>query len=99
MGEVGGLVSPQPLADYHEVEGFRCGEDSLDNWLLRKARANQLCGASRTYVACDPWIAPGRGVVLGERYSRTPRAARRMPPRFRTDAIGIRGIVVHAISQ
>jgi predicted N-acetyltransferase YhbS len=53
MGEVSGLSAPEPLADRHGLEDFRCGESSLDDWLLRRARANQVSGASRTYVACD----------------------------------------------
>jgi len=45
------LQSPTPLAETHRVEGFRCGEDALDTWLVRRAWRNQLSGASRTYVA------------------------------------------------
>jgi len=53
MGEVSGLLAPETLAEAHELADFRSGEDSLDDWLKRRARANQVSGASRTYVVCQ----------------------------------------------
>jgi len=53
MGEVSRLLAPEPLANRHEFEEFRSGEASLDDWLKRRARANQLSGASRTYAVCE----------------------------------------------
>jgi GNAT superfamily N-acetyltransferase len=50
MGEVKGLSPPELLAEHHDVAGFSSGEAALDDWLLRRARANQISGASRTYV-------------------------------------------------
>ena len=47
------LSPPLPLADHHQVEDFTSGETSLDDWLKRRAHANQASGAFRTYVACD----------------------------------------------
>jgi predicted N-acetyltransferase YhbS len=47
------LLPPQPLADNHQVEDFASGESVLDRWLHRRALANQVSGASRTYVACE----------------------------------------------
>lgn len=32
------------------MDDFACGESSLDEWLRRRARPNQLTGASRTFV-------------------------------------------------
>ena len=46
------LARPEPLNQTHQVDAFRCGIDSLDHWLKRRARANQASGASRTFVAC-----------------------------------------------
>lgn len=43
---------PEHLTDSHIVIGFDSGESSLDIWLVRRAKANQLSGASRTYVIC-----------------------------------------------
>jgi GNAT superfamily N-acetyltransferase len=46
------VSAPAPLADAHELDAFDCGEQSLDEWLKRRARPNAASGASRTYVAC-----------------------------------------------
>jgi predicted N-acetyltransferase YhbS len=47
------LSAPQPLAVAHILDGFECGEAVLDEWLKRRAMANQLSGASRTFVVAD----------------------------------------------
>jgi GNAT superfamily N-acetyltransferase len=135
MGEVSRLLPPEPLADGHECEDFSSGEASLDDWLKRRARANQVSGASRTYVVCQHkrvigYYALASGVVTVEN---APGRFRRNMPNpipvavlarlavdldwqgqgigralFRdaarrvahaADAIGIRGIVVHALSD
>ena len=135
MGEVSGLSAPEPLADHHDFADFRSGETSLDDWLKRRARANQVSGASRTYVVCENnrvagYYALASGVVTVD--SAPGRFRRNMPDtipvailaRFAVDrewqgrgigralfrdaarrvsqaadVIGIRGIVVHAISE
>ena len=48
------LKAPAPLATEHLVNQFACGEASLDDWLKRRAMANQLNGASRTFVVANP---------------------------------------------
>ncbi|MGL6158941.1 GNAT family N-acetyltransferase [Microbulbifer sp.] len=48
------LSSPQPLSTAHSLEDFDCGEALLYEWLKRRAGANQLTGASRTFVVVDP---------------------------------------------
>ncbi len=47
------LGAPQPLTARHLLDTFDCGEASLDEWLKRRALANQLGGASRTFVVAD----------------------------------------------
>ena len=47
------LSAPQPLAGTHRIDEFGCGEATLDEWLKRRTMANQLIGASRTFVAID----------------------------------------------
>jgi len=47
------LNTPEPLAAVHLLDEFRCGEQSLDDWLKRRAFANQQSGASRTFVVAD----------------------------------------------
>ena len=47
------FIAPQPLAVVHRTDLFDCGEPSLDEWLRRRALANQSSGASRTFVVLD----------------------------------------------
>lgn len=47
------LSAPQSLAATHRLDGFDCGEPSLDDWLKRRALTNHLNGASRTFVVID----------------------------------------------
>jgi len=135
MGEVGRLRPPEPLAEHHDFRDFNSGEPSLDEWLRRRARANQASGAFRTYVVCEDklviaYYALASGVVAVE--SAPGRFRRNMPnpipvavlarlavdvtwqgrgigrALFRdaaqrvahaAEAIGIRGILVQAISE
>lgn len=48
------LLAPEPLRAEHALEGFICGESVLDEWLKRRALANQASRASRTFVATNP---------------------------------------------
>lgn len=47
------LHAPQPLTADHQVDAFKCGETSLEEWLKRRALLNQTNGASRTFVVVD----------------------------------------------
>jgi predicted N-acetyltransferase YhbS len=47
------LAAPEPLKQHHQISGFDCGVPSLDDWLKRRALANQASGASRTFVVCQ----------------------------------------------
>ncbi len=44
---------PALLTENHDLSLFESGTESLDEWLRRRARANQVSGASRTYVVCE----------------------------------------------
>jgi GNAT superfamily N-acetyltransferase len=128
------LAPPQPVNEQSDVESFDSGVPSLDEWLKRRARANQASGASRTYVVCKEqrvvgYYALASGAVAIEEAS--SRLRRNMPDpvpvavlgRLAVDRsfqnrglgramirdaamrvvqaaglIGIRGILVHAIS-
>jgi GNAT superfamily N-acetyltransferase len=65
------------------LDEFDCGEPSLDEWLKRRALANQLSGASRTFVVLDEagrvrgYYALAVGAVSHE--SATSRVRRNMP--------------------
>ena len=47
------LQPPEPLRPVHRTDEFACGEAVLDEWLKRRALANQFSGASRTFVVAD----------------------------------------------
>jgi GNAT superfamily N-acetyltransferase len=47
------LSAPEPLSSEHRLDEFECGELVLDEWLKRRAQANQLSGGSRTFVVTD----------------------------------------------
>lgn len=129
------LSRPEPLTEAHDLTTFNSGVSSLDDWLKRRARANQVSGASRTFVITDDtrvigYYALASGAIAVE--AGVGRFRRNMPDPipvavlgrlaidqsqqgrglgralFRdcalrvahaADTIGIRGIVVHAISE
>ena len=53
------LSPPELLADHHELEDFSSGGTSLDDWLKRRARANQVTNhrlkAVATVTGCKPY--------------------------------------------
>lgn len=77
------LGCPQPLTVSHRLDEFECGEPSLDEWLKRRAVANQSSGASRTFVVLDDggrvrgYYALAAGAVSHE--SATSKVRRNMP--------------------
>ena len=129
------LGAPEALAEHHRIENFESGEASLDDWLKRRARANQASGATRCFVACDGrtvigYYALASGAV--DTASAPGRFRRNMPEPIpiavlarlavhrdrnghglgralfqdcaarvlsAAEIIGIRGVVVHAISS
>lgn len=44
---------PRLLAADDVLEGFDCGVAALNEWLKRRALANHISGASRSYVICN----------------------------------------------
>lgn len=128
------LTTPQPISEHDHIGNFDSGVPVLDEWLKRRARANQASGASRTYVVCEGqrvvgYYAVASGAVAVE--TALSRLRRNMPDpvpvvvlgRLAVDrslrklglgralmrdaamrvcqaseVIGIRGILVHAIS-
>ncbi|QXP90557.1 GNAT family N-acetyltransferase [Methylococcus capsulatus] len=129
------LLAPRPLAEHHRTESFASGITSLDDWLKRRALANQSSGASRTFVVCDEHRVIGYYALAAAAIriqDASSRFRRNMPDPipvailarlavdqayqgqgigralFRdgarrvvqaADTLGIRGIVVHAISE
>jgi GNAT superfamily N-acetyltransferase len=135
VGEIIRLSPPDLLTERYNTADFVSGESALDDWLRRRARANQVSGATRTYVVCNEtrviaYYAIASGAVSAE--SAAGRFKRNMPDPIpvavlarlavdrewqnqglgrilvrdaalrvahAADTIGIRGIVVHAISE
>ncbi|MFI5308975.1 MAG: GNAT family N-acetyltransferase [Polyangiales bacterium] len=129
------LSAPEPLAPHHVIDGFSCGEPALDDWLKRRAHANQTSGASRTYVACESGVVVAYYALASSAVAVTTtsgRFRRNMPDPIpvvvlgrlavarshqgkgigralfqdaasrvlnAADAIGIRGLIVHALSE
>jgi GNAT superfamily N-acetyltransferase len=135
MGPRVNLSAPAPLADHHQLGAFNSGVATLDEWLQRRARANQVSGASRSFVICADDIVVGYYALASGAVSAAtaPSRFRRNMPEpilvamlgrlavdqtwhgqgigralFRdsalrvmqaSEAIGIRGMLVHAISD
>jgi GNAT superfamily N-acetyltransferase len=129
------LSRPEPLSDVHELGEFASGLALLDEWLRRRARPNQISGASRTFVVAEgnkvlgyyalasggiavthsvgrfrrnmpdpiPVVVLGRFAVdrswQGRRLGRALFRDCALRVAHAADTIGIRGIVVHAISE
>ena len=56
---MGRLIAPTPLSVVHLTTQFDCGNDSLNEWLMRRALKNEYNGGSRTYVVCDDNLVVG----------------------------------------
>ncbi|MDO6681055.1 GNAT family N-acetyltransferase [Oceanobacter sp. 5_MG-2023] len=50
---MGALLQPMALNHTHELLGFDCGNETLNEWLIKRALKNQAGGASRTFVICS----------------------------------------------
>ena len=78
------LRGPELLGTDHLVGSFDCGKAPLNDWLARRALANQKSGATRTWVVADEpsnrvvaYYASATASVL--RSTATGRAARNQP--------------------
>ena len=80
-----GISAPEPLTAEHDVSAFDSGTPELDNWLKRRALANEALGTSRTYVVTDG----GRVVAF---YALANGAAA-------AQIAGIRAVLLHAMSD
>lgn len=52
MSNEGGLSAPESLSPRHVVEGFHCGREALDVWLVQHALQDHRAKASRSRVVC-----------------------------------------------
>jgi predicted N-acetyltransferase YhbS len=47
------LRSPESLGSQHRLDGFDCGKQALNEWLVRHAHQAQSSGSAKTFVAAD----------------------------------------------
>lgn len=76
------IGAPEHLTPAHDVAAFDSGIPALDDWLKRRALANEDAGGSRTYVVCARdrvlgYYALATGGVAHE--AATGRVRRNMP--------------------
>jgi GNAT superfamily N-acetyltransferase len=77
-----GWHRPVPLDEEHVLDGFSCGKEVLDDWLLKRAGPNQVSGATRTFVVeADGRVVGYYALASGSvtRAELTGRARRNMP--------------------
>lgn len=73
---------PELLTTSHDVDGFDCGNESLNHWFKRRAPRNQREGSSRTWVVTDGTRAVAfyaSATAVMARSEATLRAARYQP--------------------
>ncbi|WP_420267144.1 GNAT family N-acetyltransferase [Candidatus Magnetominusculus dajiuhuensis] len=76
------LTPPLPISAAHVLDGFECGEPSLDEWLKKRALKNHASGASRCFVICHGadvigYYSLSAGAI---RYESVTKAMRRNMP-------------------
>jgi GNAT superfamily N-acetyltransferase len=47
------ISPPEHLTSAYDISSFDCGVPDLNDWLRKRALANEESGASRTYVVCS----------------------------------------------
>jgi GNAT superfamily N-acetyltransferase len=76
------IYAPALLSAVHDLSAFSCGSEVLDNWLRKRALANQTTGASRTYVVAESHKVIGYYALAsgGVSASEAPGSIRRNMP-------------------
>jgi len=85
------ISGPEVLFDEHDRSQFDCGEQTLNEWLIRRSLKNQQSGASRTYVICKEnrviaYYALASGSI--ERLIASKTIARNMPDPIPVTVLG-----------
>jgi len=61
------LSRPEPLGPQHRLEGFGCGKQTLNDWLVRHARQAQGSGSAKTFVVSeDDRVAGYLSLTVGQ---------------------------------
>lgn len=50
MGKIITISAPKPITEVHQLDAFSSGNDTLDEWLKRRALKNDVAHASKTFV-------------------------------------------------
>ena len=93
---------PAALTEKHDVSELNCGDDTLNDWLIKRALKNQNNGASRTFVICQDnrvvgYYALASGSV--ERMTTPKSIARNMPEPIPVMVLGRLAIDTHMQGQ
>lgn len=85
------ISGPEVLFDEHDRSQFDCGEQTLNEWLIRRSLKNQQSGASRAYVICKEnrviaYYALASGSI--ERLIASKTIARNMPDPIPVTVLG-----------
>lgn len=76
------ISAPEHLTPEHDLAAFDSGVPALDDWLKRRALANEGAGGSRTYVVCASTRVVGYYAIAtgGVAQSAAPGRVRRNMP-------------------
>src|SRR5260370_31460589 len=76
------ITAPEHLTAAHDLSAFDSGVPDLDDWLRKRALANEETGASRTYVVCAGGRVVGYYALAtgGVAQARAPGRVRRNMP-------------------
>jgi len=83
---------PVLLDATHPVDGFCCGKQALDEWIVKRANSNQRSGSSRTWITMDEdgavagYYASATSSIL--RSDATSRAGRNQPEQIPAILLG-----------
>ncbi len=87
-----GIIScPTALQESHQIHGFDCGSNSLNERLAKRAIKNQESGASRTFVICSQHKVVGYYTLASgsvERLSSPKSVSRNMPESIPVTILG-----------
>jgi GNAT superfamily N-acetyltransferase len=76
------ISPPEHLTPAHDISTFDCGVPDLNDWLKKRALANEESGASRTYVVCSEGKVVGYYALAsgGVALAKAPGRVRRNMP-------------------
>jgi GNAT superfamily N-acetyltransferase len=78
----GSITAPERITAEHNIAAFKSGEETLDEWLRKRALKNSSSGGSRCFVICEAntvigYYSLSSGAVA---HDTAPKAMRRNMP-------------------